>query len=61
MSAQSFRLVVPAAGRSYDISNVVLEQKPGESRCAGERVTRREATVNGQQRDGLNTPPILSK
>jgi hypothetical protein len=59
--ALSFRLVVPAANRTYDISNVVLKQEPGETRCAGERLTRREATVNGQLRDGLNTPPLLTK
>jgi hypothetical protein len=59
--ARSFRLVVPAASRTYDITNIVLKQEPGETRCAGERITRREATVNGQLRDGLNTPPELTR
>lgn len=59
--ARSFRLVVPAANRTYDISNVVLTQEPGGSRCSSERLTRREATVNGQFRDGLTTPPLLTK
>ena len=59
--ARSFRLVVPAANRTYDINNVVLKQEPGGSRCSSERLTRREATVNGQLRDGLNTPPLLTK
>ncbi len=59
--ARSFRLVVPAANRTYAITNVVLKQEPGEDRCDGDRLTRREATVNGQLRDGLNTPPLLTK
>lgn len=60
--ARSFRLVVPAANRTYDINNVVLKQEPSKSRCGGgERLTRREATVNGQLRDGLNTPPLLTR
>ena len=59
--ARSFRLVVPAAGRSYAISNVVLKQEAGENRCDGDRLTRREATVNGQVRDGLTAPPLLTK
>ncbi|GAA4032715.1 hypothetical protein GCM10022409_16220 [Hymenobacter glaciei] len=59
--ARSFRLVVPAANRTYDINNVVLKEEPGESRCSGYRITRREATINGQLRDGLKTSPILTK
>ena len=59
--ARSFRLVVPAANRTYDINNVVLQEEPGKSRCDGDRLTRREATVNGQLRDGLNTPPVLTR
>ena len=59
--ARSLRLVVPAANRTYDITNVVLKQEPGENRCDGDRLTRREATVNGQLRDGLTTPPVLTK
>ena len=60
-AGQSYRLVVPAARRTYDISNVVLKQEPGETRCAGDRITRREATVNGQLRDGLITLPELTR
>ena len=59
--ARSFRLVVPAASRTYDINNVVLQEEPGKNRCDGSRLTRREATVNGQLRDGLNTPPVLTR
>lgn len=59
--ARSFRLVVPAASRTYDISNIVLTQEPGKDRCDGYRITRREATVNGQLRDGFNTPPVLTR
>ena len=59
--ALSYRLVVPAASRTFDISNVVLKQEPGKDRCDGYRLTRREATVNGQLRDGLNTPPLLTR
>ncbi|MBF9223174.1 hypothetical protein [Hymenobacter ruricola] len=57
----SYRLVVPAAGRQYDINNIVLTQESGKSRCDGYRITRREATVNGQLRDGLTSPPLLTK
>jgi hypothetical protein len=53
--------VVPAANRTYDINNVVLKQEAGETRCSGYQSTRREATVNGQFRDGLNTPPELTR
>ncbi|MCI1189378.1 hypothetical protein MON38_18290 [Hymenobacter sp. DH14] len=60
-SGPGYRLVVPAANRTFDISNIVLQQAPGENRCDGYRITRREATVNGQLRDGLNTPPLLTK
>lgn len=60
-AGQSCRLVVPAANRTYDITNVVLKQEPGETNCAGYRITRREATVNGQLRDGLTTPPELTR
>jgi hypothetical protein len=60
-SSRSFRLVVPAANRTYNISNIVLTQEPGESRCDGYHLTRREANVNGQLRDGLATQPILTK
>ncbi|MBH8560158.1 hypothetical protein [Hymenobacter negativus] len=60
-AGQSCRLIVPAANRTYDIGNVVLQQEPGETRCAGYRITRREATVNGQLRDGLNAPPELTR
>ena len=59
--ARSFRLVVPAANRTYAIANVVLKEEPGKDRCDGYRLTRREATVNGQLRDGLTTPPLLTK
>ncbi|WP_210520748.1 hypothetical protein [Hymenobacter terricola] len=59
--ARSFRLVVPAAGRTYDITNVVLEQAAGSGRCAAPHLSRREATINGQLRDGLNNPPELTK
>ena len=59
--ALSYRLVVPAASRTYDISNVVLKQEPGKDRCDGYRITRREATVNGQLRDGVHTPPVLTR
>ena len=61
LADQSFRLVVPAVNRTYDISNIVLKQEPGANRCDGERLTRREALVNGQLREGLNTPPVLTK
>ncbi|GAB3579077.1 hypothetical protein [Hymenobacter daeguensis] len=61
VSARSYRLVVPAAGRTYDITNVVLEQANGSGRCASPYVSRREATINGQLRDGLKTPPELTK
>jgi hypothetical protein len=61
LANQSFRLVVPAASRTYDISNVVLEQENDGTRCNGIHLTRREATVNGQLRDGLNTPPELTR
>jgi hypothetical protein len=61
LADQSFRLVVPAANRTYDINNVVLKQEAGETRCSGYQITRREATVNGQFRDGLNTPPELTR
>ncbi|MDB5233112.1 MAG: hypothetical protein JWR44_105 [Hymenobacter sp.] len=57
----SYRLMVPSAGRSYDISNIAIEQAPGSGRCDGYRITRREATINGQLRDGLNQPPELTK
>ncbi len=57
--ARSFRLVVPAANRTYDISNIVLQQEPGNNHCDGYQLTRREVTVNGQLRDGLNSPPVL--
>lgn len=60
-AGQSCRLVVPAVNRTYDISNVVLKQEPGETNCAGYRITRREAIVNGQLRDGLNTSPELTR
>ena len=59
--ARSFRLVVPAANRTYDVTNIVLKEEPGKNRCDGSRLTRREATVNGQLRDGLNTPPVLTR
>lgn len=59
--ALSYRLVVPAANRTFDISNVVLKQEPGKDRCDGYRLTRREATVNGQLRDDVNTPPVLTR
>lgn len=59
--AHSFRLVVPAANRIYDINNVVLKEEPGKNRCDGYHLTRREATVNGQLRDGVNTPPVLTR
>lgn len=61
VTAHSFRLVVPAAGRTYDITNVVLEQAAGSGRCAAPYVSRRQATINGQLRDGLNNPPELTK
>ena len=60
-TALSYRLVVPAASRSYDISNVILEQSAGSSRCDNEHLTRREATINGQRRDGLTNIPELTK
>lgn len=59
--ALSYRLVVPAANRTFDISNVVLKQEPGKDRCDGYRLTHREATVNDQLRDGVNTPPVLTR
>ena len=58
---KSFRLVVPAATRQYDIGNIILEESPGKSRCDGYRITRREATVNGQRVDGISNPPELTK
>lgn len=61
VSAHSFRLVVPAASRTYDITDVVLEQTTGSGRCAAPRVSRRQATINGQLRDGLTNPPELTK
>ncbi len=60
-SGTSYRLVVPAANRTYNINNVILTQEPGKNRCDGYRITRREATVNGQRLDGLNNPPELKK
>ena len=59
--ARSFRLVVPAAGRTYDITNVVLEQTASSERCAAPHLSRREATINGQRRDGLYNTPELTK
>ena len=59
--ARSFRLVVPAANRTFTLSNIVLQQEPGKNRCDGYRLTRREVTVDGQLRDGLNTPPVLTR
>ncbi|MBF9143785.1 hypothetical protein [Hymenobacter properus] len=61
VNARSFRLVVPLANRSYDITNVVLEQTAGSGRCSAPRVSRKEATVNGQRRDALNQVPQLTK
>lgn len=52
---------MPAANRTYDISNVVLKKEPGKNRCDGYRITRRKATVNGQLRDGVNIPPVLTR
>ncbi|MBO2011857.1 hypothetical protein [Hymenobacter negativus] len=60
-ATSNYRLLVPAASRSYDITDIQLTQEPGEKRCDGYRITRREATVNGQRRDGLNNPPELTK
>ena len=59
--ARSFRLVVPAASRTYDINNVVLEQTASSGRCAAPHLSRREATINGQRRDGLYNTPELTK
>ena len=59
--ARSFRLVVPAASRTYAITDIVLKEEPGQNRCDGYRITRREATVNGQLRDGVNNAPVLTK
>jgi len=58
--ARRFR-VVPAAGRTYDITNVVLEQTAGSGRCAVPHLSRRDAIVNGQRRDGLYNSPELTK
>ncbi len=59
--AHSFRLLVPAAGRTYDITAVVLEYATGPGKCPEYRVTRREATINGQRREALTSIPELSK
>lgn len=59
--ARSFRLVVPAASRRYDIANLVLEQAAGRGRCPLTYTTRNEATVNGQRHDALNQVPELTK
>lgn len=59
--ATSFRLLVPAASRTYDITDVAIEQVPGNNRCDGYRISRREAHVNGQLRDGVNQVPELVK
>ncbi|MDO7849648.1 hypothetical protein Q5H92_25015 [Hymenobacter sp. M29] len=61
VNAHSFRLVVPAANRSYDITNIVLEQTAGSGRCSVSHVSRNEALVNGQRRDALIQPPQLTK
>ena len=58
---RSYRLVLPAANRTYDINNIVLKEELGKTRCEGYRITRREATVNGQLFDGLNNPPEIKK
>jgi hypothetical protein len=60
-TAHSYRLVVPAANRSYDITNVILEQTAGSKRCDNDRLNRSEANINGQQRNGLNQIPELTK
>ena len=59
--ARSFRLVVPAANRTFDITNVVIQQAAGSGRCALSHTTRNEATVNGQVRNGLSNIPELTK
>ena len=59
--AQSFRLVVPAGGRRYNITNVVLEFATGPGKCPEYTVTRKEATVNGQRREALGEIPGLTK
>ena len=59
--ARSFHLVVPAANRTFNISNIVLQQEPGKDRCDGYHLTRREVTIDGQLRDGLNNPPVLTR
>ena len=61
VTARSFRLVVPAARRSYDITNIVLVQIAGNGRCSAPRTTHNEATVNGQLRDALDQLPELTK
>lgn len=59
--ARSFRLVVPAANRTYDIANLVTERKSSGGRCPVNQTTRLEATVNGQRRDALGQLPLLTK
>ena len=59
--ARSFRLVVPAASRSYDITNIVIEHTASGGRCSMDRITRQEVTVNGLRRDALNQVPELTK
>ncbi|MBJ6111000.1 hypothetical protein JAO73_18400 [Hymenobacter sp. BT523] len=59
--SESYRLVIPAANRQYDINNIVLTTEPGRSQCDGYRITSRHVTVNGQVRDALASPPLLTK
>lgn len=58
---RSFRLLVPRASRSYDITNVVLDLAAGSGPCPSFTITRKEATINGQRRDALTEIPVLTK
>lgn len=59
----SFRVVVPASQRSFDISQPDLELAERDDRCGGQYVRRVRFTLNGQplNQEPTTTPVVLSK
>jgi len=46
-TAYSYRVVVPAVGRQYDVTDVELVYEKGKGCCACERLTRRRFRLDG--------------
>ncbi len=57
----SYRLVVPAANRTFDITDIDIQTRTGSEPCGCLFVERLDFSLNGQRKDGRNQAAELVK